>query len=96
MAAAAVVDIVIGLVEEGLAYVVEDPAGYVVWDSVAARQRGFRTLVPDPVRYPILCGMTRTPQDSPLWAPAVDGIPSPYGNGYATVNLMYLVNDMKN
>jgi hypothetical protein len=97
-AAAVVVDLVIGLVEDGLAYFVDAPMGYgyVVWDSVAARLRGFRMPVPEPVQYPILRGMTRTPQDCPLWAPAVDGLPSPYGNGYATVNLMYLVNGMKN
>ena len=71
------------LIASGQVYEVE---GYVVFDSISLNIKPF----PPPIQYGILLEHVRLPTDYPLWAPYVDGKPSPWGNGNVTVNLHYL------
>lgn len=45
-----------------------------------------------PIQYPILQEHMRDKTDYPVWAPYVDGQPSPWGNGQCTANMYLLLN----
>ena len=77
-------DTLVSLVECGKAYIVD---GYVILDS---RSVVGEWPTPRPIQYPILLCMVKSDTDYPLWSPCKDGIASPFGNGYFTVNMAYL------
>jgi cysteinyl-tRNA synthetase len=83
------IDFIQKLIERGCAYELD---GYVVCDS--SNWVAFSTVnaypIPAPIQYPILRGNMQSPLDFPLWAPYVDGHPSPWGKGNATVNVAYI------
>lgn len=74
------------LIEQGKAYVVSTNIGNFV--CVHHSKVSIHTK---PLYYPILWNNTYNDDDFPIWAPYEHGIPSPWGVGYATLNLKLIL-----
>ena len=86
------------LMETGLAYTLNiDDQIYVCFDFKALYDtyrmvgKTYAALKPPPVPYAIVKDVSRSDKDCVLWAPYVDGAPSPWGPGLQTVNLKYVM-----
>lgn len=79
------IDAILSLIENGKAYVVPTEMGHFV-----CVERAKVSMTTPPVQYAILQKNRYKEEDFPVWAPYVDGKPSPWGNGQATVNLQLI------
>jgi hypothetical protein len=68
-------------IQGGKAYQIETGVG-----SFVCIQAETMNLTTHPVQYPILDSLRRHRDDFPIWAPYVDGNPSPFGTGLLTAN----------
>jgi len=80
------IDQIESLIEQGKAYVVSTNIG-----SFVCVQYSNVFIHTKPLNYSILWNNTYNVDDFPIWAPYKDGKPSPWGLGYATLNLKLIV-----
>ena len=77
------IDRIAKMIRNGSAYTVDTECGtFVCVESAKVLMH-----VKNPVHYPILKDLRFGQDDFPVWAPYIDGNPSPWGRGQPTVNL---------